>query len=1075
MMWIVILALRRPYTFTCVSVLILIFGVFSILRMAVDIFPVINLPVATVVWYYTGMGPEEMERRITTSTERFYSSVVNDIEHIESSSFNGVAVIKIYFQPGADVASGVAQITAASQSFLKQLPTGATPPTIQRFNATDAPIMYLAISGKSMPEDVLNDIGNNFVRTPLATLRGAAIGPSLGGKPRNVMVDIDLKALYAAGLSPSDVSAALGGQNVILPSGTVKMGGREYNVRLNASPDSVSDLNNIPLKQVNGTTVYMRDVAQVRQGPGVQVNIVRLNGRRGLVIPIFKTGGASTLSVIAAVEGMLPQLLTTLPEEMSLKPLADQSIFVKGAIRGVITEALIAACLTALMILLFLGSWRSTLIVATSIPLAVLTSIICLYALGQTLNQMTLGGLALAVGILVDDATVEIENINRNIHMGKEVLQAIVDAASQTATPTFVASLSISIVFIPIFLLAGPAAALFRPLALAVVFAVLASYLLSRTIVPTMARYLLAHEAHVLAEIRARIGHTLHESDTVDALEGASWFKQIHLTFDSGFERFRLAYLAFLAWTTSNRRAVLIGAGVFVVGSFLLIPLIGEDFFPRVDGGQFQIHVRAPTGTQVEETESLTRDVENAVREVIPADEVDLVFSNIGLLNNSSTWLATVASATVGPQDADILVTLNEHHHSTWDYVRRLRARLPKEFPGVSFSFEPADLVSHVLNLGLPSRIDVQVQGQKKAENYQVARALAAQIAKVPGAVDVRVQQAMDYPEMFFTVDRDRASELGLQEKDVANQLTISLSSSGQTSPNYWLDPRNGINYSVQVMTPQYKVSNMEDLATTPVAAAGQSTPQLFGNLASGNRQLAMAVVNHYNIMPVMDVMASNDQRDLGGVARDIDKIVEKARPTLPRGSQIVVRGQVQSMRSSFTGIGVGIIGAVVLAYILMVVNFQSWASPFVIVLGLPGALAGIIWMLYATNTTFNVPSLMGAIMAVGVATSNSILLVVFAEEQRDNGRDAHQAILDAGYTRLRPVCMTALAMIIGMLPMALGLGDGGEQNAPLGRAVIGGLLAATFFTLLVVPVLYTIVRAGPAPQEIDIPAVSVS
>ncbi len=1074
MMWIVILALRRPYTFVCASLLIFIFGVFAITRMAVDIFPVINLPVATVVWYYTGMAPEEMERRIVTSSERFYSTTVNDIEHLESSSYNGVAVIKIFFQPNADVASGMAQITAASEAIIKILPVGATPPTIIRFNATDAPIVYLAIGNKTMPEDVLNDLGNNFVRIPLATIRGASIGPSVGGKPRNIMVDIDLKALYANGLSPSDVSNALNAQNVILPAGTVKMGGREYNVRLNSSPDSVNDLNDLPIKQINGTTVYMRDVAQVRQGPGVQVNIVKLNGRRGIVIPIFKTGNASTLDVIAAVKAMIPQLQTTLPEGMTLTTLADQSVFVRGAINGVISEAVIAACLTALMILLFLGSWRSTLIVATSIPLAVLTSIICLYALGQTLNQMTLGGLALAVGILVDDATVEIENINRNIHMGKEVLQAIVDAASQTATPTFVASLSISIVFIPIFLLQGPAAALFRPLAMAVVFAVLASYLLSRTIVPTMCRYLLAHEAHQLAEVRARLGHTLHEADAAAAIGGDSWFKRIHLKFDAGFERFRMAYLAFLAWTLSHRRQVLIGSGVFVLGSFLLIPLIGEDFFPRVDGGEFQLHVRAPPGTQVEETESLVRDVENAVRREIPANEVELVFSNIGLLNSSSQWLATNASASVGPQDADILVTLSKGHRSTWDYVRTLRASLPRQFPGVQFFFQPADLVSHVLNLGLPSRIDVQVQGSKKAENYAVAQVLAKKIAAVPGAVDVHVQQIMNYPEFFFTVDRDRATELGLQQRDVANQLTISLSSSGQTAPNFWLDPRNGVSYSVQVMTPQYKVSNMEDLQTTPVAANGQVQPQLLGNLSSSKRQQVMAVVNHYNIMPVMDVFASNDQRDLGGVARDIDKIVEQVRPTLPRGSQIVVRGQVSSMRSSFYGIGIGILGAVVLAYLLMVVNFQSWLSPLVIVLGLPGGLAGILWMLYATNTTFNVPSLMGAIMAVGVATSNSILLVVFAEEQRDTGRTAIEAMLDSGYTRLRPVCMTALAMIIGMMPMALGLGDGGEQNAPLGRAVIGGLLAATFFTLLVVPVLYTIIRKGAPTVQPDIPAVSI-
>src|SRR5579883_527556 len=1072
MMWIVILALRRPYTFVCASLLVLIFGVFAILRMAVDIFPVIDMPVATVVWYYYGLSPEEMERRIVTGSERFYSSVANDIEHIESTSYNGVGVIKIYFQPGADVANGVAEITAASQAYLKLLPPGAVPPTIVRFNATDVPIVHLAVGSSTMAEDVLNDYGNNFVRIPLSSIRGAAIGPSVGGKPRNVMVDLDLNALYAKGLSPSEVSAALNAQNVILPSGTVKMGGREYTVRLNSSPDSVLDLNNLPIKEVNGATVSIRAVAQVRQGPGVQVNIVRLNGRRGIVIPIFKEGAASTLDILGKIKALLPQVQATLPEGMTLRLLNDQSLFVRAAIEGVIAEAAIAACLTALMILLFLGSWRSTLIVATSIPLAVLSSIICLYALGQTLNEMTLGGLALAVGILVDDATVEIENINRNVHMGKEVLQAIVDAASQTATPTFVASLSISIVFIPIFLLTGPAAALFRPLAMAVVFAVLASYLLSRTLVPTMARYLLGPEAHRLAEMRARLGHVLHESE-VAAVMGGGAFRRVHLAFDSAFERFRLAYLDVLGWAIAHRRQVLAGAGLFVAGSLLLVPFIGEDFFPRVDGGEFQLHVRAPTGTQVEETEMLVSQIEHAIRQEIPASELDLVMSNVGLLNSSSTYLATGSSATVGPQDADVLVSLKEGHHSTWDYVRRLRRRLPPEFPGVTFFFQPADMVSQVLNLGLPSRIDVQVQGQHKYENYRIAQGLAAKIARIPGAVDVRVHQIMDYPELFFSVDRDRATEVGLAQRDVANQLTISLSSSGQTAPNFWLDPQNGISYSVQVMTPQYKVSNMEDLVNTPVAAPGHQQPQLFGNLATVKRNVSMAVVNHYNIQPVIDIYASNDRRDLGGVAAGIDRIVTEARRTLPRGSQIIVRGQVLSMRTSFIGIGVGILGAVVLAYILMVINFQSWTNPLVIILGLPGGLAGIIWMLYVSNTTFNVPSLMGAIMAVGVATSNSILLVVFAEDQRMNGRTAHQAVLDAGFTRLRPVCMTALAMIIGMLPMSLGLGSGGEQNAPLGRAVIGGLIVATVFTLLIVPVIYTILRKGPALVEIDIPAVS--
>ena len=1073
MMWIVILALKRPYTFVCASLLVFIFGFFAIVRMAVDVFPVIPMPVATVVWYYSGMAPEEMERRMIQSAERFYSSVANDIEHIESSTYNGVGVVKVYFQPDADVAMGVAEITAASQAILKIYPPGAVPPTIVRFNATDVPIVWLAVGSKTMPEDVLNDMGNNFVRIPLASIRGAAIGPSVGGKPRNVMVDLDPKALFAKGISATDVSAALNAQNVVLPSGTAKLGGREYNIRLNASPDSVLDLNDIPIKAVNGATVYIRDVAQVREGPGVQVNIVRLNGRRGIVIPIYKEGAASTLTIIAKIKEILPKVSATLPEGMTLRLLNDQSLFVRAAIEGVITEAVIAACLTALMILLFLGSWRSTLIVATSIPLAVLTSIICLNALGQTLNTMTLGGLALAVGILVDDATVEIENINRNVHMGKEVLQAIVDAASQTATPTFVASLSISIVFIPIFLLTGPAASLFRPLAMAVVFAVLASYLLSRTIVPTMARYLLAPEAHQLAEVRRRLGHVLSESEVAAAMGGGA-FKKVHIAFDGWFEKFRLAYLDIASWAINHRKQVLIAASIFVAGSLLLVPFIGEDFFPRVDGGKFQLHVRAPAGTQVEETEILVAQVENAIRRAIPSNEVDLVMSIVGLLNNSSTWFATSSSASVGPQDADILVTLTDKHHSTYDYIRTLRESLPRHFPGVTFFFQPADMVSQVLNLGLPARIDVQVQGRKLRDNYKVAQGMAEKIKLIPGAADVRVQQFMDYPGLFFSVNRDLASQVGVAERDVANQVNISLASSGQTAPNYWLDPSNGINYSVNVMTPQYKVSRMEDLVNTPVPAVGQETPQLFGNLATVKRDLSMGVVNDYDIQPVIDVYASNDQRDLGGVAADIDKIVKDTRQHLPRGSDIIVRGQVASMRSSFFGIGVGILGAIVLAYLLMVINFQSWMNPFVIILGLPGALAGIIWMLYATDTTFNVPSLMGTIMAVGVATSNSILLVVFAEDQRMNGRNAIEAVLDAGYTRLRPVCMTALAMIIGMLPMSLGFGSGGEQNAPLGRAVIGGLLVATVFTLIVVPVLYTTLRKSAPMVEIAIPEVSI-
>ena len=1047
-MWLVHIALRRPYTFVCVAILMLVFGIVAILRMPVDIFPSINVPVVSMLWSYGGLSPREMEQRIVSISERVYSSYVNDIEHIESQSLNGLSIIKVYFQPDADVQAGMAQLTAASQGITRNMPPGISPPFMVRFNATDVPILQIGVSSPIRTEAELNDLGTNFIRVPLATVHGASVLPAYGGVPRLINVDIDPKALFAQGLSAGDVSRAINAQNVILPAGTAKMGGREYYVRLNSSPDSARQLADLPLKQVNGATITIGDVAQVREGGGVQTNIVRENGRRGTYISLLKNGRASTLDVVDRVKKMLPQVKAGLPDDVKLELLGDQSAYVRATIAGVLREGVIAACLTAMMILIFLGSWRSTIIVALSIPLSVLTSIIALWATGETLNVMTLGGLALAVGILVDDATVAIENIHRNIEHGKPLRRAIVDGAEQIAIPAFVSTLAICIVFLPIFALSGPAAALFRPLALAVIFAMTASYFLSRTLVPTMADYMLPAEA---ANHAAGGGHVRAEG----------WFGRIVARFDAWFERFRSGYHALLAGAMLHRRIVLSVAGAFVAVSLLLVPSIGEDFFPQVDGGQFQLHVRAPAGTRLEETELLFAKVEQSIKRTIPQRDLSLILDNIGL-TTYGVALAVGSNATVGPADGDLLVQLNgEHAGSTWDYVRTLRRTLPKEYPGVTFFFQPADMVNQVLNLGLPAPIDVQVAGQNRAGNFAAAQRLAEKIARIPGAADVRVQQVMDSPEMRFNVDRTKAQQMGLSQRDVASDLLVSLSSSGQTAPNFWLNPANGVQYAVSVMTPQYKMGSLDELESTPVAVSGALTPQLFGNLASSSRGTTPAVVNHYNIQPVFDVFASADRRDLGGVARAIDAIIEVEKGGLPKGSQITMRGQVQSMRSSFTGLGLGIVFAILLVYIILVVNFQSWLDPLIIIMALPGALAGIIWMLFVTHTTFTVPSLMGAIMAMGVATANSVLLITFADDQRRAGRSALEAAVDAGFARLRPVCMTALAMIIGMLPMALGLGEGGEQNAPLGRSVIGGLLVATFFTLVIVPLIYSILRAG--------------
>jgi multidrug efflux pump subunit AcrB len=1030
----------------------LVFGVGAIIKMPVDIFPTVNIPVISVLWSYGGLSPREMESRVVAVSERVYTSYVNDIEHIESQSLNGMSIIKVYFQPDADLQAGMAQLVAASQGITRSMPPGISPPFMIRFNATDVSILQIGVGSPSMTQAEVSDLGTNFIRIPLATVHGATIPPAYGGVPRLINIDLDPRALFAKGLSPSDVSAALSVQNLTLPAGTARMGAREYFVRLNSSPDSVQLLGDIPIREVNGAMVYLRDVAQVRDGAGIQTNIVRENGHRGTYFTILKNGRVSTLAIVDQVKALLPQLKASLPGDVSLELLGDQSLYVRATIAGVLREGVLAACLTALMILFFLGSWRSTIIVAVSIPLSVLTSIIALAALGQTLNVMTLGGLALAVGILVDDATVSVENIHRNLEHGKPLGRAIIDGAEQIAIPAFVSTLSICIVFLPIFALSGPAAALFRPLALAVIFAMAASYFLSRTLVPTMAAYMLGAEAE------------RHTAAGRSAAPGA--FRRMVDRFDRAFERFRGEYHAMLAWAMAHRGAVLVAAGAFAVGSLALVPLIGEDFFPPVDGGQFQLHVRAAPGTRLEETELLFAQVEREVRRVIPPHDLGLMLANIGLTTYGVS-LAIGSNAIVGPADGDLMVQLrSDHERSTFDYVRQLRRELPQRFPGVTFFFQPADMVNQVLNLGLPAPIDVQVVGQNREQNYQVAKRLESRIARIRGAVDVHVQQVQDAPELRFAVDRVKAQQIGLSQRDIAGNVLVSLSSSGQTAPSFWLNPENGVQYNVSVMTPQYRNASMDAIASTPVAVPGSSQPQLFGNLAVASRGTTPAVVSHYNVQPVFDVFVSADRRDLGAVADEIDRIITEERATLPRGSSIVMRGQIESMRTSFRGLALGIVFAVLLVYIVLVINFQSWLDPLVIVMALPGAMAGILWMLFATHSTFTVPSLMGAIMAMGVATANSVLLITFADDQRSSGRSALEAAVDAGYARLRPVCMTALAMIIGMMPMALGMGEGGEQNAPLGRAVIGGLIVATFFTLFVVPIIYSLLRRGHVRAE---------
>jgi CzcA family heavy metal efflux pump len=1052
-MWIVKIALKAPYTFAVLAMLLMIGGALSALQMPKDIFPAINIPVVGIIWTFNGMPAQEMERRITTVSERALTTTVNNIEHIESNSFNGIDVIKVYLQPQASVDAAIAETTAACQAILKTLPAGMTPPNILSYNAANVPVLQLSVGGGKFSEQELYDFATNFIRTQLATVQGSSIPLPYGGKTRAVSVDLDPKKLQAHNISPQEVTNAINQQSVILPSGTAKIGKREYDVLFNSNTNTIQALNNLPIKEVNGATIYVRDVANVRDGYTPQVNMVISNGIKAALLPVLKNGSASTLDVVSKVKAALPGIAATLPKELEIKPLFDQSVFVSTALADVVQEAIIAASLTAAMILLFLGSWRSTVVVATSIPLSICCSILALHAMGQTLNIMTLGGLALAVGILVDDATVTIENIHRNLAMGKSLVDGILDGADQIATPAFVATVSICIVFVPIFLLGGVAYYLFSPLAMAVVFAMLASYILSRTVVPTMVNFLLKSE---------------HQTEGKAKSIRRNLFVRIHEGFNQGFEKLRNFYVAELEWALNHARLVVgMSLGVVLLSLVIVLPFLGEDFFPLVDAGQFRLHVRAPAGTRIEETQHVFTQVENVIRSVIPKNEIDLVLANIGLPMNLN--LALSDTATISSADGEILVSLNQQKHGpTWDYVKKIRQKLMAKYPNYTFFVQPSDIVGQILNAGLPAPIDVQVVGHDQQKNYEIAQQLRQQIAQIPGAVDVNVHQVVNNPSLLVDIDRTRADQLNLTEKQIADDLLVSLSGSGQTAPNFWLNPQNGVSYSISVQTPQYLIDSAADIKRTPITTTNGAQPQLLSNLASISDTATPVVVSHYNVQPVFDVYASTQNRDLGGVAQQVQKIVDQMKPQLPRGTTLAVRGQIQSMNASYVGLGVGIAFAIMLVYFLMVVNFQSWLDPFIIITALPGALTGIVWMLFLTRTTISVPALMGTIMCIGVATSNSILMVTFANELlRDEGRDPFSAAKGAGFTRLRPVIMTALAMILGMLPMSLGLGSGGEQNAPLGRAVIGGLTVATLFTLFFVPVVYKLLKRNFTAREL--------
>ncbi len=1042
-MWIVRLALRKPYTFTVMALAIIILGLLSALRMPKDIFPTINIPVVSVVWSYTGLTPAEMEQRIVTQSERSITTTVNDIEHLESQSLLGYGVIKVFFQPGASIDAAVAQITAINQAVLSRMPPGINPPVVIRFSATNVPILQLGISSPTIAEQTLFDLGLNSVRLQLATVQGVAIPLPTGGKARQIDIDIDPKLLQAKGITPAQVSAAINAQNLTLPSGTVKIGDREYGVLLNNSSNYVSDLAKLPITVINGATITIGDVAQVRDGFQPQTNIVRQNGHRGVLLTIMKNGEASTLAVIARIRATLPRILSTIPENVNLVPQFDQSIFVRAALNGVLREGVLAALLTATMILLFLGSWRNTLVVALSIPLSIFCSIICLAALGQTINAMTLGGLALAVGILVDDATVTIENIERNLAQKKTLIGAILDGAEQIAVPAFVSTLCICIVFIPIFFLSGVAKFLFSPLALAVIFAMLASYLLSRTIVPTF--------VHFLLKGHAGKGHE-------ETPSGFIW--EIHSRFNSKYEQFRTHYVSLLKWCLNHTKRVIIIMASIVAISGVLASFIGRDFFPKVDAGSFKLHVRVPPGTRIEETERVFSKVEAVIKDLIPAEQLVAIVDNIGL-PNSGINIANSDLATVGTADGDILVSLNpDKHDSTFKYLSAIRSRLIREFPDCQFFSQSSDIVGQILNFGLPAPIDLQIAGKDSENNYAIAQSLTRRIAQIPGAIDVHVHQVVNAPALHIEVDRTKAEGLGFGLNTVASNLLISLSGSGVTAPNFWVSPENGVQYSVVTQSPQYKMNSLDSLLNIPISGRSDTLmPQTLRNVAKITRTQSPSVVSHYNIQPVFDIYANVEGKDLGSVASRVRALLPEFSAKLKRGSFITLRGQVQSMDDAFLGLGIGILFAIILVYLVMVVNFQSWIDPLIIIMALPGALCGIVWALLLTHTTLSVPSMMGAIMSIGVATANSILIVTFANDMRKEGKNAREAAIEAGSTRLRPVLMTALAMLIGMLPMALGMGEGGEQNAPLGRAVIGGLALATVATLLFVPVIYALLR----------------
>jgi CzcA family heavy metal efflux pump len=1043
-MWIVRLALKRPYTFIVFALLLPLMGAVVLLGtpmrsgMPTDIFPDIRIPVIAVTFQYAGLAPDEMAGRITSNIERYVTTIVNDVEHVESQTYPGVTVIKVYFQPGVDINLAMAQVTAYAQSNLRQMPPGTTPPLIMKYSASSVPIVQLAMASQKHTESQLFDFGNQIIRAQVATIAGASVPYPFGGAARQVQVDLQPDALRAHGLTAVDVSTAIGNQNLTLPAGTQKIGDTEYTVKLNASPLKLDELNDLPIRSDKGAVTTLRDVAFVHDGHPPQVNIVRVDNRRAVLMSIQKTGSASTLSIIETIKERLPFVRELLPEGATLAVTGDQSVFVKAAISGVVTEGLIAAALTALMILLFLGSWRSTLIITISIPLSIIASIILLDLLGETINLMTLGGLALAVGILVDDATVTIENINRHLEQGDDVETAILEGSRQILVPAFVSTLAICIVFVPMFLLTGVARYLFVPMAEAVVFAMITSYVLSRTLIPTLAKYWLR----------------THAQEQAAAARPNAW-QRFQRRFEAGFERLRGRYQGLLT-TVLHRQRVFIP--VFLAGvllSLLLLPLLGRNFFPEVDAGQIKLHVRVPSGIRVEQTAALVDHVEDAVRRVIPARELASVVDNIGL-PVSGINLTYGNSGTVGSGDADILISLKEDHEPTADYVARLRETLPREFPGMSFAFLPADIVSQILNFGLPSPIDIQVTGTSPL-NRALAYALQEKLRHVPGLVDLRIQQANNMPELRLATDRNRAQLLGISQRDVANNLLLLLAGSGQVSPTFWLNPESGVQYPIVAQAPQYRMASLDDLTNVPVTGGAQG--QILGGLTTLTRGFGPNVVSHYDSQPVIDLFGAVQGRDLGAVASDIDAVIASLKGELPKGTRIVARGQMQTMSSSYTGLLVGLTGAILLVYLLLVINFQSWLDPFIIVTALPAALAGIVWMLLVTGTTLSVPALTGAIMCMGVATANSVLLVSFARERMQAGLPAYEAALEAGRTRFRPVLMTALAMIIGMLPMALGLGEGGEQNAPLGRAVIGGLILATVATLLFVPAVFARLR----------------